>query len=181
MLFVYDRFRMLLLTRHVPLSRVAETLTQADVETAFQTLQTFLIMQMGITHPRIAVMGVNPHAGEIGGREEAEILIPVMTRLNVLGLAQFEGPFPADALFRGFDLATQPYDAYVAAYHDQGLIPFKLIAGYQAVNVTLGLPFIRTFCKSWHGLLILQDKALRLKPVLLPRLIWPLKLVQTSH
>lgn len=144
MLFVCKNFRMLLLTRHIPLSRVPSALMGQDNRAILQTLRRFLKTDAGMAHPRIALLGVNPHAGEIGGTEERTLFGPLLADLNAEGDATWEGPFPADALFRGFDVEHVPYDAYVAAYHDQGLIPFKLIAGYRAVNVTIGLPFIRT-------------------------------------
>lgn len=144
MLFVYRNFRMLLLTRHIPLGMVPIQLRSPLTQTAFQTLAAHLVNDCGIAHPKVAVLGVNPHAGEIGGDEESEILQPLMEDLNEAGPAIFEGPFPADGFFRGFDPGQYGYDACIVAYHDQGLIPFKLIAGYEAVNVTIGLPFIRT-------------------------------------
>lgn len=144
MMFVYRNFRMLLLTRHIPLSRVASALASHNHRPALECLTQFLTRQAGIKKPRIAVLGVNPHAGEIGGVEETLILEPLIDEMNRQGHAQFEGPFAADAFFRHVDVNNLYYDAVVAMYHDQGLIPFKLIAGYKAVNVTVGLPFIRT-------------------------------------
>lgn len=144
MLFVYHGFRVLLLTRHVPLSQVGKTLTPTGVQQSLENLVHYLQMQQGIAVPRIAMLGVNPHAGEVGGHEEQDILVPSIGRLNASGKAVLTLPMPADAVFRGLDLEQLPYDAYVASYHDQGLVPMKLVAGYQAVNVTLGLPFIRT-------------------------------------
>ncbi len=144
MLFVYGNFRLMLLTRHIPLAEVPIALHTPQTEIALKTLAHHLKYALGILKPRIAMLGMNPHAGEIGGHEECEILMPLMHRLASKGIAQFEGPFAADGFFRGFNAQQCPYDAVVAIYHDQGLIPFKLIAGYQAVNVTIGLPFIRT-------------------------------------
>lgn len=144
MLFVYRRFRMLLLTRHVPLAQVSQALLSQNIHQPLATLCDFLIGQMGIARPRVAMLGVNPHAGEIGGVEESLVLKPAIDHFNATTPVLFEGPFPADGFFRGFHPEHCAYDAVVAAYHDQGLIPFKLIAGHQAVNVTLGLPFIRT-------------------------------------
>jgi len=144
MLFVHHNFRLLLLTRHIPLHEISGALTPSACEASLEILIHFLHTRFGIAMPRIAVLGVNPHAGEIGGQEESEILIPVLNRLNHKNQAHLEGPFAADGFFRGFKAETPGYDAIVAPYHDQGLIPFKLIAGHQAVNVTIGLPFIRT-------------------------------------
>ena len=144
MLFLYKNFRLLLLTRHIPLKEVSLELTLTHVSRTLQILTRFLREDMALSSPRIAMMGVNPHAGEVGGREEADVLVPAMEVFNAQKLARYEGPFAADGLFRGFTLDNNPYDAYVAPYHDQGLIPFKLVAGHHAVNVTIGLPFIRT-------------------------------------
>lgn len=144
MLFLYRNFRMLLLTRHIPLSRVSSELTSSNIRLPLALLGNFLIEWANIARPRVALLGVNPHAGEIGGVEESLALIPMIEELNRESKVVFEGPFAADAFFRDFDLNGLRYDAYVAAYHDQGLIPFKMIAGFKAVNVTIGLPFIRT-------------------------------------
>ena len=144
MMFFYKQFRLMLLTRHIALSEVSTTLTPESVYASLSQCHQFLHQHLQ-SSPRIAVMGVNPHAGEIGGHEEADILTPAMTSLNTsLETQAFHGPFSADALLRGFDPSTPSYDAYVAAYHDQGLIPMKLLAGLHAVNVTIGLPFLRT-------------------------------------
>lgn len=144
MLFVYRTFRMLLLTRHVPLHQVPETLTRSGVTQSLENVLQFLTRWQRIPHPRLAVMGVNPHGGEVGGDEERQILMPAMRGVAERFQIEIPPPFPADALFRNFSMANLPYDAYIATYHDQGLIPFKMIAGYQAVNVTIGLPFLRT-------------------------------------
>lgn len=144
MLFEYQNLRLLLLTRHIPLSQVSSVLSHETIKPAFQMLSNYLTQQLGIRSPKIAVLGVNPHAGEIGGVEETLVLSPLMEELNLAGPSDFSGPYAADAFFRGFDLQQFPYDGVIAMYHDQGLIPFKLIAGFKAVNVTIGLPFIRT-------------------------------------
>lgn len=144
MMFLYRNFRILLLTRHIPLSQVGERLQTVNIRPAMKALEQFLQETLVIEAPKIAVMGVNPHAGEIGGAEEALFLEPVIEHLNQKGNSLWEGPLAADALFRRFDVNHIAYDAYVAPYHDQGLIPMKMIAGYKAVNVTIGLPFIRT-------------------------------------
>jgi 4-hydroxythreonine-4-phosphate dehydrogenase len=144
MLFVYKGFRLILLTRHIPLSQVSSALSPDSVFMCLENLVRFLQGPAGIEKPSICLLGVNPHAGELGGGEEEAVLLPVIERINTqYGLA-IGKPLPADAVFRGFNVDSPPYDAYVAAYHDQGLIPFKLVAGLQAVNVTIGLPFFRT-------------------------------------
>jgi len=152
MLFLYQQFRMLLLTRHVPLSKVGESMTYEGVCQSLKTLCEFLTEQAKIPHPKIAMLGVNPHAGESMGKgqqhestEEARILIPaIQTIQRLFPSVALTPPLAADGAFRGFKVDHPPYDAYVAAYHDQGLIPFKMMAGLQAVNVTIGLPFLRT-------------------------------------
>lgn len=146
MLFVYKNLRLLLLTRHIALKDVAAALaTSGAVARPIKTLISHLRHQAGIFSPRLAMLGLNPHAGELGGSdEEKKYFLPVIHAVNAIGASHIEGPFPADGFFRGFDPATTPYDAIVAPYHDQGLIPFKMLAGYEAVNVTIGLPFLRT-------------------------------------
>jgi len=152
MLFLYQQFRMLLLTRHVPLSKVGESMTYEGVCQSLKTLCEFLTEQAKIPHPKIAMLGVNPHAGESMGKgqqhestEEARILIPaIQTIQRLFPSVALTPPLAADGAFRGFKVDHPSYDAYVAAYHDQGLIPFKMMAGLQAVNVTIGLPFLRT-------------------------------------
>lgn len=145
MLFIYKRFRLLLLTRHIALKDVSAALAkQGAVARPLKTLISFLHNQLGISEPNIAILGVNPHSGEIGGDEEQKLFMPIIHAVNAIGNTQLKGPFPADGFFRGFTVENNPYDAIVATYHDQGLIPFKLLAGYEAVNMTIGLPFIRT-------------------------------------
>jgi 4-hydroxythreonine-4-phosphate dehydrogenase len=161
MLFLYRQFRLLLLTRHLPLRDVPAALAQQGaVARPLKTLIQFL-RQQGISEPKIALLGVNPHAGEIGGEEEDKLFKPVIKAVNAIGASQLAGPFAADGFFRGFSADAPGYDAVVAAYHDQGLIPFKLLAGYDAVNVTIGLPFLRTSVS--HGTadsIVGQDKAM---------------------
>ena len=150
MIFLYERFRLLLLTRHVPLMQVPETLKKPSSLASLTSFIRFLKDVERLPHPQVALMGVNPHAGEIGGQEEAEILQPLIEAINRQGMATLSPPLPADALFRGFDPLNPPFDAYVATYHDQGLIPMKLVGGFSAVNITIGLPFLRTSVS--HGL-----------------------------
>lgn len=144
MLFVFQNFRLMLLTRHVPLSRVTSQLSAQNNRRTIEVLRDYLIYHLGIRQPKIAVLGVNPHAGEVGGVEESLVLSPLIDYFNRQGTCVMEGPFAADAFFRGLDPSNLQYDAVIATYHDQGLIPFKLLAGFKAVNVTIGLPFIRT-------------------------------------
>jgi 4-hydroxythreonine-4-phosphate dehydrogenase len=130
-----------LVTAHVPLSRVASLLRAEEIVRVGRLLRDFLILK-GVKDPRIAVAGLNPHAGEQGdmGREEIELIAPAVAQLAALG--NFDGPLPPDTVFHR---AVQgDFDAVLCMYHDQGLIPLKLHAFHEGVNVTLGLPFIRT-------------------------------------
>jgi len=142
MMFVADRLRLTLATIHVPLADVPRAISSSGIETSVRLTRDALIRYVGIPEPRIAVLGVNPHAGEGGlfGDEEERILAPAMAALTARGWS-VEGPFPADSFF----LRRAPdFDAVIAMYHDQGLIPVKLLSQGRAVNVTLGLPFLRT-------------------------------------
>lgn len=132
-----------LATIHEPLSRVPQLLC-VDSIINIGRLTTGFLDQCGIDRPRIAVAGLNPHAGENGefGDEETRIIRPAIESLNTLGIAEFVGPGVPDAIFR--DASRGNYDAVLAMYHDQGLIPLKLLDFDNAVNVTLGLPIIRT-------------------------------------
>jgi 4-hydroxythreonine-4-phosphate dehydrogenase len=132
-----------LVTIHEPLARVPELLTEERIIRIGQLTASFL-RKRGIPLPRIAVAGLNPHAGENGafGTEESEIIAPAIVRLNATRQATFTGPAVPDAIFRA--AAQGDYDAVLAMYHDQGLIPLKLLDFDTAVNVTLGLPKPRT-------------------------------------
>jgi 4-hydroxythreonine-4-phosphate dehydrogenase len=144
MLFVYREFRMLLLTRHVALRKVSETLCIEDVSRSLENLVVFFREAYGLQNPRLCILGVNPHAGEIDGDEEERLLKPALRQVSDQFGFEIPAPIAADAAFRHFDIERLNYDAFVAAYHDQGLIPFKMVAGLNAVNVTIGLPFLRT-------------------------------------
>ncbi len=130
-------------TIHIPLSDVPKALTPALMEETIRITHAALIRDFGIPSPRIAVAGLNPHAGEGGamGREELDWIAPLVTRLAATGLA-IRGPLSADTMFHA--AARRTYDAAVCAYHDQALIPIKTIDFAGGVNVTLGLPFVRT-------------------------------------
>jgi 4-hydroxythreonine-4-phosphate dehydrogenase len=132
-----------LATIHEPLARVPQLLTVERIVRIGQLTAGFL-KRRGILHPRIAVAGLNPHAGENGafGDEEIRIIRPAIHHLNELATASFSGPAVPDAVFR--DAAQGQFDAVLAMYHDQGLIPLKLLDFDTAVNVTLGLPKPRT-------------------------------------
>jgi 4-hydroxythreonine-4-phosphate dehydrogenase len=136
-----------LVTTHVPLREVPALLKTSEIVRVGRLLDS-LLRHRGKTGPRIAVAGLNPHAGESGkiGREEIEIIAPALRELqSAIGnqqSASFEGPISPDTLF--FHLANEKWDAALCLYHDQGLIPLKLHAFHSGVNVTLGLPFPRT-------------------------------------
>jgi len=130
-------------TIHIPLARVPAALTAGVLERAIRITRAALVRDFAIPAPRIAVAGLNPHAGESGtmGREEIEVMIPVLDRLRAQGF-ELSGPLPADTMFH--PEARARYDAAVCAYHDQALIPLKTLDFHGGVNVTLGLPFVRT-------------------------------------
>jgi len=137
-----DRLTVGLATIHEPLAKVPELLTVDGIVRTGLLLAKFLARKGGV--PRIAVAGLNPHAGENGafGDEEKRIIAPAIERLNAAGVACFTGPEVPDAVFR--DAAQGRFDGVLAMYHDQGLIPLKLLDFDTAVNVTLGLPKPRT-------------------------------------
>ena len=135
--------RVALVTIHVPVASVARLVTPDRIVDVARTLDGALRRDLGRASPRIAVLGLNPHAGDGGviGREEIDTVRPAIERLGRLGVAA-EGPFPADAFFGR--AAWRRFDAVLAMYHDQGLAPFKALAQGGGVNVTLGLPIVRT-------------------------------------
>lgn len=145
MLMAGPKLKVVLATIHVPLGEVTQRLGQAEVVKAGRLLASGLQRYYGIANPRIGVLGLNPHAGERGllGNEERTLIAPAIASLRErLPSAKFAGPLPADTAF--FAHLQGEYDGLVAMYHDQGLAPFKLIHFYDGVNVTLGLPFVRT-------------------------------------
>lgn len=131
------------LTVHVALTEVPGLIQASLILETIRTVARDFTARFGIARPRIAVTGLNPHAGEGGdmGREEIEVIAPALARLAAEGLA-VTGPHPADTLFHA--AARKRYDVVVTMYHDQALIPVKTLAFDKAVNVTLGLPFVRT-------------------------------------
>ena len=130
-------------TIHIPLAAVPAALTAAKLEAVIRLTHAGLIRDFGISAPRLAVAGLNPHAGEGGaiGMEEREMIIPLLARLRADGF-NLTGPMPGDTMFHAS--ARAKYDAAICMYHDQALIPIKTIDFAGGVNVTLGLPFIRT-------------------------------------
>jgi 4-hydroxythreonine-4-phosphate dehydrogenase len=143
MMLACDTLRVVPATIHIPLARVAETLTARLLTDTILITHAGLRRDFGLVRPRIAVAGLNPHAGEDGkiGLEEQELIIPVLDALRAEGM-DLTGPLSADTMF--FSGARQRYDAAICMYHDQALIPIKTIDFAGGVNVTLGLPFIRT-------------------------------------
>jgi 4-hydroxythreonine-4-phosphate dehydrogenase len=135
--------RVALATTHLPLAEVPRALSRAGLGRVIDVLHAGLVQRFGIAQPRIAVCGLNPHAGEGGhlGREEAEVIGPALVAARKRGIAA-SGPFPADTLF--IPANAEKYDAILAMYHDQGLAPLKYATFGRGVNVTLGLPFVRT-------------------------------------
>jgi 4-hydroxythreonine-4-phosphate dehydrogenase len=130
-------------TIHVPFKEVPQRLTRDLIFETGRVVARDLIDRFGIVQPRLAVAGLNPHAGEEGtmGKEDASVVRPAIERLIADGI-DARGPLPADTMFH--DAARQTYDAALCMYHDQALIPIKTLAFDHAVNVTLGLPFVRT-------------------------------------
>ncbi|MBI4488848.1 MAG: 4-hydroxythreonine-4-phosphate dehydrogenase PdxA [Deltaproteobacteria bacterium] len=143
MMLLGKRLKVVLVTVHLPLARVAEELTRRRVRVTLELTHQALRKYFGISRPRLAVAALNPHGGEEGifGREEERIILPAVKEAQGRGI-QARGPFPADSLF--YQAVRGDYDAVVCMYHDQGLIPLKLLHFFGGVALTIGLPFIRT-------------------------------------
>ncbi|SER76615.1 4-hydroxythreonine-4-phosphate dehydrogenase [Nitrosomonas sp. Nm51] len=143
MMLIGGGMRISLATTHLPLKDVPAAITRQNLENKLRIIQHDLINRFGISRPRIAVAGLNPHAGESGylGTEEIDTIIPALDALRQAGF-QLSGPLPADTLFNPAQLAN--YDCIFAMYHDQGLPVLKHASFGAGVNVTLGLPIIRT-------------------------------------
>jgi 4-phospho-D-threonate 3-dehydrogenase / 4-phospho-D-erythronate 3-dehydrogenase len=142
MLFWSEPLKVVLVTVHVPLADVPRALTRERVDEVI-ALTAAELPRLGVSRPRLAVAGLNPHAGEGGvlGDEEERVLRPAVEAARAAGI-QVDGPFPADTLF--VRASRGEFDCVIACYHDQGLIPVKMAAFGRAVNVTLGLPIVRT-------------------------------------
>ena len=142
MLMVHETMRVALATAHVPVERIPNILTRNLIFNRLTQLEKSLSHDFMIRHPKIAVLGLNPHAGENGklGKEEDAVIGPVIKEWRDKGKHVF-GPFPADGFFASGQFAR--FDAILAMYHDQGLIPFKVLSGYGGVNFSAGLPLIR--------------------------------------
>lgn len=145
MLFVCNDFSVLLLTRHVALKDIPLYITKETIIEKVENLVKSLKEQLGKENPKIAMCALNPHAGENGilGTEELEHIIPAIEYLQQKGI-DISGPFPSDTLFCTCSKKTNDYDCYIAMYHDQGLIPVKLLAQEDSVNTTIGLNVLRT-------------------------------------
>lgn len=143
MMFVGQSLRTLIVTRHLPLKDVPRALNKEIIADTIGLADTALKKQFHIKTPRIAVCGLNPHAGEGGkiGMEEITTIIPAIKKCRQRKI-KADGPFPADTLFK--PSRTKEYDCIIAMYHDQGLIPVKSLYFNEVVNLTVGLPYIRT-------------------------------------
>ncbi|MDK9423041.1 D-threonate 4-phosphate dehydrogenase [Pectobacterium carotovorum] len=147
MVLYTDKLKVIHVSTHIALRKFLDTLNRDRVETVIEMADVFL-KRVGFTHPRIAVAGVNPHAGENGlfGDEEITIVSPSVEAIKAKGIDVY-GPCPPDTVY--LQAYEGQYDMVVAMYHDQGHIPLKLLGFYDGVNITAGLPFIRT--SADHG------------------------------
>lgn len=143
MFMISDELRIGVVTGHVPLNEVSEQITEEAILKKLRLMNESLKNDFWVQKPKIAVLGLNPHAGDHGviGTEDDEIVRPAVEKANQEGILAF-GPYPADGFFAGE--AYTKFDAVLAMYHDQGLIPFKHIASRKGVNFTAGLPIVRT-------------------------------------
>ena len=143
MMFVTDFLKTILVTRHIPLNQVSAAINPRNIFETIELIFSSLRKQFKIKNPRIAVCGLNPHAGEGGtiGREEKTKIVPAIQKAKRAGMNVF-GPLAADTLF--CEPMARRYDAVVAMYHDQGLIAIKSLYFSKVVNLTVGLPFVRT-------------------------------------
>jgi 4-hydroxythreonine-4-phosphate dehydrogenase len=143
MFLVSDTLRVAVATGHIPVTQVAQALSTEKILKKIHALNKSLIQDFEIRKPKIAILGLNPHAGDNGviGNEEKEIILPAIAKATEAGMLVF-GPYPADGFFG--NEAYKKFDAVLAMYHDQGLIPFKTISFNSGVNFTAGLPVVRT-------------------------------------
>jgi 4-hydroxythreonine-4-phosphate dehydrogenase len=143
MMFLGSRWKIVLVTTHLPLKDVSRWITANRILSTLQLTHEGMKKYFGIPRPKMAVLGLNPHCGEEGllGEEEKREILPAIVQAKSLGM-DVKGPFPADSFF---DLSSRyAFDVVISMYHDQGLIPIKMFEFKEAVNFTLGLPFIRT-------------------------------------
>jgi 4-hydroxythreonine-4-phosphate dehydrogenase len=143
MFMIHDKIKVGLVTQHVPIEKINEKISQKLIQQKIKKINLTLQRDFSIRKPKIAVLGLNPHAGDNGllGKEEQEIIIPSIIKINQEKILAF-GPFSADSFFTNENLLK--YDAILAMYHDQGLIPFKTLTFGEGVNFTAGLNYIRT-------------------------------------
>jgi len=143
MLMVSENLKVGVVTGHIPLSDVAKQITRKKILNKIRIINRSLAEDFQVTNPRIAVLGLNPHAGDNGliGKEEMEIIIPALEQARNEGITAM-GPYPSDGFWGSGNYAR--FDAVLAMYHDQGLIPFKLLSFERGVNYTAGLPMVRT-------------------------------------
>lgn len=143
MIMVSENLRIGILTGHIPVKEIANTITEDMILKKIRIMHKSLQMDFGIRKPKIAVLGLNPHAGDHGliGSEEIEIIAPAIQQANNEKILAF-GPYPADGLFGSSNYTT--YDGILAMYHDQGMLPFKSFSFDRGINFTAGLPIIRT-------------------------------------
>ena len=143
MLLATEGLRVALATTHIPLAYVSQAITQERLNKVIHIINTDLKLKFGIAEPHIYVCGLNPHAGEDGhiGKEEINVMIPALEELRAAGL-KITGPLPADTMFQ--PKYMEDADVILAMYHDQGLPVLKYKGFGASVNITLGLPFIRT-------------------------------------
>lgn len=143
MLMINENIKIAIVTTHIPLAKVAENISSELIVEKLEILSDALKKDFGISRPRIAVLGLNPHCGENGtlGDEEQRIIIPAIKEAESRGVICY-GPFPADGFFGSENYIH--FDAVLAMYHDQGMIPFKALAMEDGVNYTAGLEIVRT-------------------------------------
>ncbi len=143
MMMVNQGLRIGILTGHIPLQKVSEAISQDLLIKKIRVMNKSLLMDFNINRPKIAILGLNPHAGDGGliGKEEQDILNPAIQQANEEGILTF-GPYPADGFFGSVNYKN--FDGIMAMYHDQGMLPFKTVAFDSGVNFTAGLPIIRT-------------------------------------
>jgi len=143
MMFLGSKWKVVLVTTHLPLKEVSKWITRDRILTTIRLTEGGLRRYFGVSQPRLAILGLNPHCGEEGllGEEEKDEIIPAIEEAKTLGM-KVQGPFPADSFF---DISSlRNFDAVIAMYHDQGLIPIKIFDFRESINFTLGLPFVRT-------------------------------------
>jgi 4-hydroxythreonine-4-phosphate dehydrogenase len=143
MMLVSSKLRVILVTTHIALAQVPTALSTERIRLTITLAADHLRRFQGLPHPRLAVAGLNPHAGESGafGDEEERLIVPAVQHARFHGLT-VDGPFPADTLF--VRAVRGEFDGVICLYHDQGLIPLKLLSWEEGVNVTIGLPVVRT-------------------------------------